>query len=283
MSPAGDETDDSPGIRLRGPVFLMGTGNMGGALARAWVRAGLRGERIRVYDADPRRAAALADELGCRVSSPEEGMRDAESVVLAFKPQDLTAAAADLARVEAETTVVSILAGVRTSRLESVLREGVGVVRAMPNLGVTVGFGVTALFGGSRASPADMDRALALLEAAGRVVVLERENQMDAVTAVSGSGPAYFFLLAEALAEAGVRCGLPAPLAAELASGTAIGAGRLLAETEGGPGELRRRVTSKGGTTERALEVFEREGFFELVERAVKAAEARSRELSAGS
>lgn len=269
----------------RGPrVALIGAGNMGAALARAWVAAGAVAERLTVYDRDHERAAALCADLGCaRAATGDAAALGAETVVLAVKPQDLGSVARGFAATDRHFTLVSILAGATTGRLEAHFGDAAGIVRAMPNLAVTIGAGVTAIVAGRTASEEDMARAEALLGAAGTVVRLADEALMDAVTAVSGSGPAYFFLLAEALADAGHGLGLDADLAARLAERTAMGAGRLMAEGGGvGAAEWRQRVTSKGGTTERALAVFEAGQLREMVREAVVAAAERSRELSSG-
>jgi pyrroline-5-carboxylate reductase len=267
--------------RGAGTVLLVGAGNMGSALARAWISSGLSPERLCAHDKDEERVSALSRELGCLCAdSVPSALEIADTVVLAVKPQNVDAVGAEICGTNRRFTLLSILAGVRTGLLESLLGECAGVVRAMPNLAVTVGAGVSAMVGGRSADEGDMRRAERLLGAAGPVLRLDDESLMDVVTAVSGSGPAYYFLLTEALAAAGEALGLEPRLAARLAEGTAHGAGRLLATGEADPAEWRRRVTSKGGTTERALEIFESGEFRALVRRAVEGAASRSRELS---
>lgn len=265
------------------PVALVGTGAMGSALARSWIEAGMDPPDLTVCDKDAARAQSLANELGCRTSpAAGDAVAGALAILLAVKPQDIDGLADAACRAVPGATCVSILAGVRTSRLETLFGPRVGVVRAMPNLAVTVGAGVSAVVPGARAGDKDVERAIRLLGCSGEVLRLPAEDQMDAVTALSGSGPAYFLLLAEALAEAGVAAGLPEALAGRLAAGTAVGAGALLSRSRKAPADLRRGVTSPGGTTESALAAFAEGGFRPLVRRAVEAAAARSRELSSG-
>jgi pyrroline-5-carboxylate reductase len=177
--------------------------------------------------------------------------------------------------------VVSIAAGIRLADLARWLGDGVPTVRAMPNRPALIGAGITALYGGPGVTIDDRVAVERLMAAAGETVWLERESQMDAVTAISGSGPAYFFLLIEALEEAGMALGLPHETARRLAVETARGAGRLAAESGHEPATLREQVTSKGGTTAAALDVLEAGGLRAIVERAVAAAARRSAELAA--
>jgi pyrroline-5-carboxylate reductase len=174
--------------------------------------------------------------------------------------------------------LVSIVAGLRTSKIEETIGGNASVVRAMPNTPARVGKGVTALAPGSAAVDATKDLAAAVFSAVGPVVWLS-EEQLDAVTALSGSGPAYVFLLAEAIVDAGVHLGLPADVAATLAFETIEGAGRMLTQTGIDPATLRAQVTSKGGTTEAAIAVFEDAGLRKIVAEAMTAAQRRSREL----
>lgn len=255
------EASKLPGI---GTVWLLGCGNMGGALLRRWVTAGLT--QVAVIDPAPR---ALPDGVAASATPPEGGP---DVLVVAVKPQMLAAAAAPvIPRLGPDTLIVSIVAGVSTASL-SALFEGRQVVRTMPNTPASVGQGMTALFGPRN------DRAAALFDAVGATVWLDDEAQFDAVTAVSGSGPAYVFAMIEALAAAGVAAGLPQALAAELALRTIAGAGHLAALGEASPAALRESVTSPNGTTAAGLAVLQ-PALEALIAATVAAAARRSREL----
>ena len=249
-----------------GTVWLLGCGNMGGALLRRWLAAELT--RVAVIDPAPR---TLPDGIVASGDAPD-GVPDV--LVVAVKPQLLAQAAAPLvARLGADTLIVSIVAGVSCATLAA-LFDGRQVVRTMPNTPASVGQGVTALFApdGRRAV------AEALFAPAGTWVWLDDEAQFDAVTAVSGSGPAYVFAMIEALGAAGVAAGLPPALAAELALRTVAGAGQLAALGEASPAELRASVTSPNGTTAAGLAVLQ-PALDALMQATVAAAARRSREL----
>jgi pyrroline-5-carboxylate reductase len=216
----------------------------------------------------------------------EDGAQAAEGAatwVLATKPQVLRAVCESLATQAqgSNPLVVSIAAGITAAQIERWLGGGVAVVRTMPNTPAMLGAGVTGLYASGRVDATGRDFAEALLSAAGKTVWIEDEARMDAVTAVSGSGPAYVFLLAEAMTDAGVREGLPADAARALALQTVLGAARMLTESDVDAAELRRRVTSPNGTTQAAIEAFEAGGFRELVAAAIHAARVRGAELSA--
>ncbi|TRW14162.1 pyrroline-5-carboxylate reductase [Glacieibacterium frigidum] len=248
-----------------GSVWLLGCGNMGGALLRRWVEAGLT--RVAVIDPAPR---SLPEGVAAD-ATPPEGVPDV--LVVAVKPQMLAEAAAPLiARLGPDTLIVSIVAGVSSATL-SAMFGGRQVVRTMPNTPASAGQGVTALFGPRADGTAD-----ALFSAAGTTVWLDDEAQFDAVTAVSGSGPAYVFAMIEALAAAGVAAGLPQALADELALRTVAGAGHLAALGEASPAALRESVTSPNGTTAAGLAVLQ-PALGPLVTATVAAAARRSREL----
>ena len=203
-------------------------------------------------------------------------------VVLAVKPPDMARAARRIARPVAERPrlLVSIAAGIRLADLARWLGDGSPMVRSMPNRPALIGAGISALYAGAGVTAADRTAVERLMSAAGATVWLDDESQMDAVTAVSGSGPAYFFLLVEALESAGVELGLPPETARRLAVETARGAGRMAAEAGEAPAVLREQVTSKGGTTAAALEVLEDAGVRGIFARAVAAAARRSAELA---
>lgn len=255
---------------------------MGAALARGWIAEG-RGPDIAAIEpnADPGFARALK-KAGGRLNPAARSVTSPKAVVLAVKPQMLEGVARDAARFAAARPVfISIAAGVTLKSLSGWLGEGAAIVRAMPNLPAAIGQGASVAAANARVTRAQKALAGALLRAAGTLDWLEDETPIDAVTAVSGSGPAYVFLLVEAMTAAGVEAGLPADLAGRLARATVAGSGALLdAWPDRAAETLRRDVTSPGGTTEAALKVLMAGGGLErLVTRAVKAAKARARAL----
>jgi pyrroline-5-carboxylate reductase len=260
-------------------LCIVGGGRMGGALARGLVAAGWEPSSIVLAEVDPDRRAQLASELVGSVVTAEPVVAD--GAVVAVKPQGAEPACRALAST-GTSRWLSIMAGVPVARLEAWAGGDVAVVRAMPNTPALVGAGMAAISPGTTAGEADLAWAEAVLGAVGRVVRVE-EADLDAVTGVSGSGPAYVFLLAEALAEAGVAAGLSPGVSRELAVRTVAGAGRLLAEPGADPEALRAQVTSPGGTTEAALGVLEAAGLRQLVADAVAAAAERSRQMGRSS
>lgn len=269
-----------PGARLREAV-LIGAGRMGSALARGWLQdlpaAGL--SRLIVVEPKPDEEveAAAREKLIALNPTPSP----ADIVVLAIKPQSFSAAAPELkAWIRPETLVVSIMAGVTIERISTTLGSA-KVARAMPNTPGAIGAGATVFALSAACSDAESLTTTRLLDPVGLVIGPLAEEHMDAVTAVSGSGPAYVFLLAEALAEAGQAAGLPRPIADALARETVVGAGALLGSSTSTPSELRRAVTSPGGTTAAALDVLTANGgLSELMKKAVEAAARRGAELS---
>ncbi|MEO1550010.1 MAG: pyrroline-5-carboxylate reductase [Pseudomonadota bacterium] len=262
-------------LNARG-VVMLGCGKMGGALLRGWLAAGVRPEAVTVIDPGaPQDIAALGVTFG---ACPDQ----AAVCVLAVKPQMMAAALPSVAGLGGgETLFVSVAAGTTLTSLEVALGAGSPIVRAMPNTPAAIGQGISALVGNDAVTPKALDLAETLMAAVGQTVRLEHEGQMDAVTAVSGSGPAYVFHLIETLAAAGEAEGLPAPMALALAKATVAGAGQLaLGDTP--PDQLRVNVTSPGGTTAAALEVLmdDRTGFAPLLRRAVAAARARGAALA---
>lgn len=257
-------------------LVLIGCGRMGGAMLDGWLARGLPAERVWVVDPAPgERVQALGVHLNGEM--PERP----SVAVVAVKPQLLDEAMPTLAPLaDAGTLVVSVVAGVPLSRYEA-LGPRVPVVRTMPNTPAAIGRGITALVANATAGDAGLVRAEALMSAVGETVRLADEGQMDAVTALSGSGPAYVFHLIEALAAAGEAEGLTPDLALRLARATVAGAGALASESGEDPAALRRAVTSPGGTTQAALSVLmdDRTGLAPLLRRAVGAAARRSREL----
>lgn len=265
-------------------LTVVGGGQMGqalvdGLLASSWATP----DELLVVESDMRVGDALASRTGVGVRASVGDSGEAASVVIAVKPGDVQRVCAALAGTDVRR-VLSIAAGVRIQALEGWLgangQHNPAVIRAMPNTPALVGAGASALAAGSVASEDDVAWASAVLAAVGSVTVVP-ESALDAVTGLSGSGPAYVFLLAEALIDAGVLAGLARPVAQELAVQTVMGAGRLLTETRSSPAELRAAVTSPGGTTAVGLQALEAAGLRAAVADAVVAAAARSRELGA--
>jgi pyrroline-5-carboxylate reductase len=248
----------------------MGEALLAGLLDAGWAPP----EEVRVVEA----LAARRDELSTRFAGVEvtDAVGPAEGTVLATKPGDIRGACAALGADAGR--VLSIAAGVRLADLEAALPEGTPVVRAMPNTPALVGAGAAAIAGGTAAGEDDLAWADGILRAVGTVVQVA-EPMLDAVTGLSGSGPAYVFLVAEALIEAGVLVGLPRPVSSELAVQTLLGAARLLAEGDDGPEALRAAVTSPGGTTAAGLRALEQAGVRAAFLDAVVAATERSRDL----
>ncbi|MBV7408431.1 pyrroline-5-carboxylate reductase [Maritimibacter sp. DP1N21-5] len=269
---------DMKQVAARGLV-LLGCGKMGSAMLKGWLDGGLPATSVWVLDPKP------SDWLTSTGVHLNAALPETPAVVLvAVKPQMMADALPALAAMgNAETLFVSVAAGVTIATYERMLGARTPIVRSMPNTPAAVGRGITAIIGGAAATPAHLDMAEALLSAVGQVVRLDSEDQMDAVTAVSGSGPAYVFHLIETLAAAGVEQGLSPELSMALAKATVGGAGQLAEDAPENPGQLRVNVTSPNGTTQAALEVLmdEATGFPALLSRAVKAAADRSRELGA--
>ena len=252
---------------------------MGSALAKGLLGNGWRPADLVLAEVVPERAAAVRAELGCQcVSDPAEAVRDREAVVVAVKPQDMGTLLEQVAdAVSPDQLVITLAAGVRIATLENALGE-TPVVRVMPNTPALLGKGMAGLAGGSHAGSDHMSLARMVMEAVGEVVELE-EADMDAVTAVSGTGPAYAFALAEAMTEAALELGLSAEVAARMVNYTVLGAGEMLVRTGHSAAHLRRQVASPGGTTDAALRVMNDGGFSDLMVRAVVAAHRRSVEL----
>ena len=252
---------------------------MGGALLSGLLEAGWTSSELTLIEAYEPRAAELRAATGCRtVSTPAEGIDGQDLVVLAVKPQDIQAALAQLAGVlTTDQVLVALVAGVPISVYERALGE-VPVIRTMPNTPALVGEGITACAPGAHASADHMESARTVLSAVGLVEEVD-EALMDAVTAVSGSGPAYAYLLAEAMVAEGVSQGLDAGTALRLTARTIKGAGTMMETSDDDPSVLRARVASPGGTTAEALTVMDRGRFVEVVREAVAAATERSREL----
>ena len=261
-------------------LVLLGCGKMGSALLAGWLADGMSPASVHVIDPAP------SDWLrGTGVSINADLPENPAIVLVAVKPQMMGAA---LPAIRAfgggDTLFLSVAAGTPLAQFEAVLGPGTPIIRTMPNTPAAIGRGITALIGNTHATETQMDVAEALMGAVGQTVRLEREDQMDAVTAVSGSGPAYVFHLIETLAAAGAAQGLPEDLAMQLAKATVAGAGALAEAAEETPSQLRVNVTSPNGTTQAALEILMdvQSGFPPLLRKAVAAATNRSKELSRG-
>lgn len=264
----------------RSGLVLLGCGKMGSAMLQGWLDRGLAPDAAWVIDPHPSGWLTGLTSQGVHLNG---GMPAAPAVVLiAVKPQMMGTALRQVAAFGgSQTVILTVAAGTTIASYESVFGANTRIVRAMPNTPAAVGRGITAIVGNAATGPADLDLAEGLLSAVGQVVRLTAEDQMDAVTAVSGSGPAYVFHLIEALAAAGVAEGLPADLAMQLARATVTGAGELAHRAPESAEQLRINVTSPGGTTAAALSVLmeAESGFPALLRRAVKAAADRGREL----
>ncbi|MEM8536505.1 MAG: pyrroline-5-carboxylate reductase [Pseudomonadota bacterium] len=261
-------------------LVLLGCGKMGSAMLEGWLRTGLPPSSVYVIDPAPS-DWLRAQQVHIGVDLPASPA----IAVIAVKPQMMGAALPAMKAVgNGETLVISIAAGTPIATFEGVLGDSTPIIRAMPNTPAAIGRGITAMIGNANASEAHLDLAEGLLLSIGQVVRLDSEDQMDAVTAVSGSGPAYVFHLIEALAAAGQAEGLSADLAMQLALATVGGAGELAEEADETAAQLRINVTSPNGTTQAALAVLmdETGGFPPLLRRAVAAAAQRSRDLANG-
>ena len=266
-------------------IGFIGGGQMGSALVGGLVRSGVAAATdVVVCDTDEPTRDRVAKAFGVTVTDVLESAVDAADViVIAIKPQVIPSVLPSLSgKIRADQTVLSIAAGISTEAIESLLQSSdtlpVRVVRAMPNTPALIGSGIAAICRGTHASDADMQRAEAVLGAAGEVVQVS-ESQLDAVTGLSGSGPAYVYLVIEALADGGVRAGLPKALALKLSAQTVLGAARMVGETGEHPAILRDRVTSPGGTTIAGIHAAEAAGIRNALMSAVLAAAKRSEEI----
>jgi len=259
-------------------ISFIGGGNMAEAIIAGLVRSGHAAEKICVADPQKARLQLLHEKYSVQICRDRLAAMQAELVVLAVKPQQVREALNDFSGMFREgQTLVSIVAGVTLARLRAMVGEQVKLVRVMPNTPALVGAGISALFSDHKGE--HQQSAEYLLRACGQTLWVQREKDLHAVTAVSGSGPAYFFLLTELIQGAGQTLGLAPEIAATLANHTALGAGKMLVESGRTASELRQQVTSPGGTTQAALDVMFEEGLPEAVRNAVAAAARRSAEL----
>lgn len=262
-------------------IAILGTGNMGEALVKGLLRAGKATPDLLVCS-DPRaeRREEIQKRYGVHVSADNRAAAaQADIVVIAVKPQTMDVLLDEIASaIDAKKLVISIAAGVPIDAIARKLGAGVRIIRTMPNTPALVGAGATALARGAHATDADLEQALALFEAVGVAVVVE-EHHLDAVTGLSGSGPAFVFMAIEALADGGVKVGLARPIALALAAQAVMGSAKLVLETGEHPGRLKDQVTSPGGTSIAGIHALESGGFRAALMAAVEAATKRSREL----
>ena len=263
-------------------ITFIGGGNMATALISGLVNPPRAHLSIRVCDPNESARNHLAGTFSVPTfTEASAAIEGSDVIVLAIKPQTMPVVLAELkGQVRPEQLVLSIAAGITIDSISGELDNRPSVIRSMPNTPALIGHGITGVVAGPGCSGQQRDQAEEILSSAGEVVWLEDESLMDAVTAISGTGPAYFFLLAEALAAAAREFGLSAETADRLASITCFGAGAMLASSPGEAKELRRRVTSPGGTTQAAMVIMEDGQFMELVFKAAKAARDRSKELA---
>ncbi|MEA2991786.1 MAG: pyrroline-5-carboxylate reductase [Alphaproteobacteria bacterium] len=268
-------------FKFSGQILLVGAGKMGGALLESWLGLGLDPKNVAVIEPHPSNDIKAMAARGLRLNPSRNEIGTAGAMVIALKPQVAAEAVPKLAAMLGPSTiVVSIMAGKTLGFLERALPNA-AIVRAMPNTPAAIGRGITVAVPNKRVMPAQRDLAHQLLAATGAVEWVADESLMDAVTAVSGSGPAYVFLLVESLTRAAIAAGLPPELAAKLARETVTGSGELLHRSAVDPATLRQNVTSPGGTTAAALEILmAADGLDPLLKKAIAAAAKRSRELA---
>ncbi|WP_405088160.1 pyrroline-5-carboxylate reductase [Microbispora sp. NBC_01389] len=263
-------------------IAILGTGKMGEALLSGLVRAGRRPDEIVATARRPERAEALRERYGVRVAGNAEAAKLAETLILAVKPQDMGALLAEIApHVPADRLVISVAAGITTAFVEARLGDGVAVVRVMSNTPVLVDEAMSVISAGAHASEEHLRRTEALLSPVGKVLRIP-EAQQDAATALSGSGPAYFFYLVEAMVDAGILLGMPRAAALDMVTQSIVGAAIMLRDSGEHPVILREAVTSPGGTTIAAIAELERHKVRAAFLDAIEAACERSRRLASG-
>jgi pyrroline-5-carboxylate reductase len=263
------------------PLAILGAGVMGETVLSGLLRAGWHADQIVATDRRLERQHELTARYGIKMLENTEAVAEAETVILVVKPQDMNELLNEISQsIKPGALVVSLAAGVDTAFIESRLPEGVAVVRVMPNTPAQVDEGMAAISPGSHSTQDHLDRVTEILSATGRVITVP-ERYQDAVTAISGTGPAYLFFVVEAMIEAGVHLGLPRDTATELVVQTMLGSAKLLRETGEHPTVLRERVTSPGGTTAAAVRELEDHKVRAAFLRAMEAARDRSRDLAA--
>ena len=266
---------------MKRTIGVIGCGNMGSALIRGMLGSGLVASScLTASDSDPKRLKALSRSLGFRAASSNLRASSADVILLAVKPQQMQEVVREIApALTSRSLLVSIAAGVTSRSIEQWAGAKVRVVRVMPNTPALVGAGISAVSPGRYAQKKDVETAKKIFQCVGEVVLVS-ERAINAVTAVSGSGPAYFFYLMEELIRVGVKLGLSVQVARRLVIETAFGTGKLARLSGEDPWVLRSRVTSKGGTTEAAFQVFAQARWGDILQRGVRAAAARAKELS---
>ncbi|MFE0629815.1 pyrroline-5-carboxylate reductase [Streptomyces sp. NPDC058864] len=263
-------------------VAVLGTGKIGEALLSGMLRAGWKPENLLVTARRPARAQELRTRYGVESVSNEEAAKTADTLILAVKPQDMSALLEELApHVAADRLIISAAAGVPTAFFEERLADGIAVVRVMPNTPVLVDEGMSVISAGSHAAEEHLLRTEEIFQPVGKTLRIP-EYQQDAATALSGSGPAYFYYLVEAMTDAGILLGLPRAQAHDLIVQSAIGAAVMLRDSGEHPVKLREAVTSPAGTTINAIRELEKHGVRHALIAALEAARDRSRELASG-
>jgi pyrroline-5-carboxylate reductase len=264
-------------------IILAGCGKMGGAMLEGWLKSGFDPKTIVALDPKPpEEVMAVLQKHGISHNPALSSISDAEAIIIAVKPQMMAEVLPNLALLQKTNPLnLSIAAGKTIASFEVAFGKQASVIRTMPNTPAAIGRGITAMVGNKNVSPQQMALAKSLLSSTGEVVEVESEEMIDLVTAVSGSGPAYVFYLAECMAAAGEKIGLPKDLAMKLARATVSGSGELLHQSSNDAATLRQNVTSPGGTTFAALQVLMADdGMMPLFEKAITAAANRSRELA---
>ena len=264
-------------------IGFIGGGNMASSLISGLIASGHSPQHLWVSDINPDTLKALAENLNVNTSASNDAViNEVDVIVLAVKPQTLSSVAKNAAALiqQKKPLVVSIAAGISQSSLSQWLGADIAIVRCMPNTPALVLTGATALHANAKVTAEQRNLAENIMRSVGIALWVKDESELDAVTAVSGSGPAYYFLLMEAMEKAALELGLSEVTARLLVQQTALGAAKIALESSESPEQLRKRVTSPGGTTQRAIETFEQGGFTELVSKALRAARDRSIEMS---
>ncbi len=262
-------------------IGFVGAGNMANSIIRGLLAKGVSPQNLIAADIEPGKLETLKTECGIQTADSLKIAASVDVLVMAVKPQHMASACQQLSSsLQPQSLVISIAAGITIAHLQDWLGQGLALVRCMPNTPALIGKGATGLYANKHVSTEQKQLAEELLAAVGLALWLDNEDGIDTVTALSGSGPAYFFLLMEALEETAVSMGLDADTAKKLTYQTAVGAAELAVSSNSSIAELRRQVTSPGGTTEKAMQQFESGDFRNLVRQALLAAQNRSRELA---